>query len=441
MQEAIKYLKSVIDCNTTVIVACSGGPDSMCLLSLLCDLKKTTNFNIVVAHVNHKVRKQSDREYRYLEHYCSDNNIMFEGMEIAHKIPNNFESEARRIRYSFFKSLKAKYNAKYIITAHHGDDLVETILMRITRGSNISGYAGIKLIDNDYLHPLLYVDKKEILNYLKDNHIKYFIDKTNNKNEHTRNRYRHHVLSFLKKENPLVHLKYLAYSNKLLEYDKFIDDYVVDNKFINKNIIDIKKVKKQPDIIIKKCLEKIIVDIQKKDLFDVSDQNIEDMLKMIKSSRSNNKINLNNGYVGVRDYESFYIKKDINSYSFNTEFIDFYEDDNWLIKLVKNAEDDSNYVIRLDSRDIKMPLIIRSRIKGDKMLVKNLGTKKVKDIFIDEKISLQKRNTWPIICDSDEKVLLIPGLKKSKFAKDKTEKYDIILLCERKNFNEECQKK
>lgn len=440
MQEAIKYLKSIIDCNTTVIVACSGGPDSMCLLSLLCDLKKKMDFNIVVAHVNHKVRKQSDKEYQYLKQYCLDNNIIFEGMEIVHKIPNNFESEARRIRYSFFKSLKAKYNAKYIITAHHGDDLVETILMRITRGSNLSGYAGIKLIDNDYLHPFLYVDKKEILNYLKSNHIKYFIDKTNNKNEHTRNRYRHHVLTFLKKENPLVHLKYLAYSKKLLEYDKFIDGYVTDSRFINKNIIDIKKVKKQPDIIIKKCLEKIIVDIQKKDILDISDQNIEDMLKMIKSPKSNSTICLNNNYVGIKDYDSFYIKKDINANGFNTEFIDFYEDDNWLIKLVKKIEDDSNNVIRLDSKSIRMPLIIRSRTKGDKMQVKNLGTKKVKDIFIDEKISLHERDLWPIICDSDNNILLIPGLKKSKFAKDKTEKYDIILLCERKNFNEECQK-
>ena len=203
----------------------------------------------------------------------------------------------------------------------------------------------------------------------------------------------------------------------------------------------LKKVKKQPDIIIKKCLERIIVDIQKKDLFDVSDQNIEDMLKMIKSSKSNSTINLNNGYIAVRDYDSFYIKKDINANKFNTEFIDFYEDDNWLIKLVKKTDYDSNNVIRLDSKSIKMPLIIRSRIKGDKMQVKNLGTKKVKDIFIDEKISLHERDSWPIICDNNNNILLIPGLKKSKFAKDKTEKYDIILLCERKNFNEECQKK
>ncbi len=72
------------------------------------------------------------------------------------------------------------------------------------------------------------------------------------------------------------------------------------------------------------------------------------------------------------------------------------------------------------------------------MEVKNLGTKKVKDIFIDAKVSKYERNTWPLICDSNNDILSIPGLKKSKFSKDKTENYDIILLCERKVKNEKC---
>ena len=439
MDRSINFLDSILKDDDTVIIACSAGPDSMALLHVLIHLNK--KIKIVCAHVNHKVRKQSDKEYKYLEQYCLDNSIAFEGMEIVSKISHNFESEARSIRYSFFKSLKSEYHARFIITAHHGDDLIETILMRITRGSNISGYAGIKLVDNDYLHPFLFVDKKEIINYLKANHIKYFIDKTNYKDSHTRNRYRHHVLSFLKKENPMVHLKYLSYSKKLLEYDNFFEDYILKNKLINDEVINIKSIKKHSDVIIKKCLEMIIIKIQKNDILNISNQNIDDMLKMIKSLKNNITINLNNNYVAVRDYDSFYIRKDIDSCHFCKEFIDFYEDDNWSIKLVKKADDDSNYVIRIDSKSIKMPLIIRSRIKGDKMQVKNLGTKKIKDIFIDEKISVHDRDTWPIISDSNNNILLIPGLKKSKFAKDKTEKYDIILLCERKNYNEECQKK
>ena len=90
--------------------------------------------------------------------------------------------------------------------------------------------------------------------------------------------------------------------------------------------------------------------------------------------------------------------------------------------------DNSNNICRLDSNDITLPLIVRSRRMGDKIKVKGLnGTKKVKDIFIDKKMSLANRDIWPIVLDSKGEVVWIPGIKKSKFDKKKTEKYDIIL--------------
>ena len=90
--------------------------------------------------------------------------------------------------------------------------------------------------------------------------------------------------------------------------------------------------------------------------------------------------------------------------------------------------DDSNYVCRLNSKDVTLPLYVRSKINGDKIEVKNLnGSKKVKDIFIDSKIALNERKTYPIVVDSNNIVVWIPGLKKSKYNKEKNEKYDIIL--------------
>ncbi len=436
MDKSVCFLENTLQDNDTVIVACSAGPDSMCLLSVVHHLHK--RIKVICAHVNHKVRKQSDEEYLFLEKYCQERSIIFEGMELKETIKNNFESEARRIRYRFFNDLKEKYHAKYIITAHHGDDLIETILMRISRGSNVSGYAGLKLIDNDYLHPFLYIDKEEIFAYLKQNNIPYYIDQTNLELEHTRNRYRHLVLNFLKEENPKVHLKYLAFSNKLLEYDNFINQYINDHHLIKNGEIDINNLQNESDLIIKKCLELLIKDLQKNDLLDISDHNIDSMMKMIKSPTSNSQINLNNGFVAQKEYQKFRIKKEEHSEMINVQFNGLYEDDNWLIKLVDNEENDNNYVIRLSFQDIKGPLIIRSRVDGDKMEVKNLGTKKVKDIFIDAKVSKYERNTWPLICDSNNDILSIPGLKKSKFSKDKTENYDIILLCERKVKNEKC---
>lgn len=103
--------------------------------------------------------------------------------------------------------------------------------MRLTRGSNLSGYIGIKEVSiNDkykILRPLLMVTKEEIIEYLESNNIIYAIDNTNKEMEHTRNRYRHVILPFLKKENAKVHEKYLKFSKELIEYDNFVNNYII----------------------------------------------------------------------------------------------------------------------------------------------------------------------------------------------------------------------
>lgn len=429
MKESIEYLNALLKENDTVIVACSTGPDSMCLLFLMQNLSK--KINIICAHINHNVRKQSIKEYNYLEDYCKKNNIVFEGTSINEKYVNNFEEQAREFRYNFFESLYKKYNAKYIMTAHHGDDEIETILMRITRGSNLSGYVGIKINDGKYVRPLLYTTKDEIIKCLKDNNIKYFIDKTNKQNIHTRNRYRKFVNNFLKKENKNIHKKYLKFSNELENYDNFINKYIRNKKLINNNKVDLNKLLKEDNLIQRKVIELLIKEIQKDDLLDVSDNVTNEVLKMITSKKSNNQINLNNGYIARKDYNFLSIIKEKNNETYEVLFDDYFENDEWIIAK-KDSDKKSNFVLRLDSNDIKLPLIIRNKKDSDKIYVKNLGTKKVKDIFINEKISIDKRKTYPILVDSNNTVLWLPGLKKSKFDKEKNEKYDIILTSERK---------
>ena len=126
--------------NDTVVAGISAGPDSMCLLHLL----QTRTNNIVVCHINHNVRKQSKKEEEYLREYCKNNNLIFESMTIDNYKENNFENEARKKRYAFYEKVLNKYHSKYLFLAHHGDDLIETVLMKIIRGSNIEGYSGIK---------------------------------------------------------------------------------------------------------------------------------------------------------------------------------------------------------------------------------------------------------------------------------------------------------
>ena len=439
MKKVIEFLKKTIDKNTSLVVACSGGPDSMCLLDLVTKLKDELNLNIIVAHVNHKLRSESEEEAKMVENYSTENNLIFELLEITDYINGNFsEEDARKRRYKFFNEVIEKYHATALLTAHHGDDLIETILMRLTRGSNLSGYIGIKEISQNEnyktLRPLLSVTKDEIINYLKENNVPYRLDKTNQELKHTRNRYRHVVLPFLKKENPKVHEKYLKFSKELIEYDNFVNTYINDNKFIVDNSIVINKVSGQTDFIKRKCLELLIKDIQSKDYFDISDEQTNNLMKLY--NQSNKSIDLNNNYIGTNGYGKIFIKKKENKVLNEIIFDKDTLLEDFILYYNSPDGDNSNSCIYLDTSEIMMPLRIRSLLPGDKIKVKNLnGSKKISDIFIDSKVPKDKRSTYPILVDSQNTVLWVPNLKKSQFSKDKSQKYDIIIRCKARWIN------
>ena len=244
MQRVINFLENelILKENDVIVLGNSYGPDSMALLNVLLNIRKKLNINIVVAHVNHNLRKESAKEKVDLEKYCLDNNLIFESMIIEQYGDDNFHNEARNIRYNFFEDLVRKYNANYLFTVHHGDDLIETIIMRIARGSTLKGYSGFsKIVDMGtykLVRPLIYVTKDEIVAYNEKNHIKYAVDKSNFKDKYTRNRYRHVILPFLKREDPNVHEKFLKFSTTLEEYDQYI------NEEINRSIKKVYKDKK-----------------------------------------------------------------------------------------------------------------------------------------------------------------------------------------------------
>ncbi len=143
MDSVYKFIDSLNIKSEYVVTAISGGPDSMFLLEVL----KKYNFKIVVCHVHHNHRAESDNEALMVEEYCKKNNMIFEFMKIEEYTNNTFtEVEARELRYKFFDKVLKKYNSDILFTAHHGDDLIETVLMRLTRGSSLKGYAGFEPI-------------------------------------------------------------------------------------------------------------------------------------------------------------------------------------------------------------------------------------------------------------------------------------------------------
>ena len=446
MKEVFEFLNNEIELkDQTVVAAISGGPDSMALLQILIEIRKNINLNIVCAHVNHKLRKESEQEKVMVENFCIKNNIIFEYMEINKYGTGNFHDQARQIRYDFFNQTVMKYNAKYLFTAHHGDDLIETILMRISRGSTLGGYSGfnkLNKVNNYYIvKPLIYVTKQQLLEYVEQNNIEYAIDKSNEKDVYTRNRYRKNILPFLKEENINIHKKYLQFSEELQKNEEFIKEEL--NKILpvvlSNNKLNVEKFKILNIVLKERIIEKMLQYVYSNNISLINNKHIKDILKLIDSNKPNISICLPTNKKAIKSYGYFEIKdEEINHEEYNYEFNNEITIDDYYITIVDDCTDKSNYIIRLNSEELTLPLYIRNIRRSDKMEVKGLnGSKKIKDIFINNKIPAEERKRFPILVDSNNKILWLPGAKKSKYDKSKNEKCDIIIKCIKKGGNYE----
>lgn len=419
-----------------IVIGCSTGPDSMALVDMLLKIREKYNLYLIVAHVNHNVRKESYEEAEFIKEYCASNGIIFESMVIEEYGDDNFHNEARNIRYNFFEEIIYKYGAYYLMTAHHGDDLIETILMRMVRGSNLNGYSGFKktvdMGDYKIIRPLIEYTKKELEDYDRENNVTYFVDSSNEKDKYTRNRYRKYVLPFLKEEEENVHLKFLKFSNSLNNACRFIEKVTknaIKNCVVNDKIL-IDKFLGEDEFIQREILYDFLSEFYQDDLMLINDRHIDIIMNLINNKKSNITINLPNDVLARKNYNEFEIVRNIDAIgAYEIEFDKYVMlPNNHSIEMISDTDNNSNNICRLKSDDIVLPLIVRTRRIGDRIKIKGLdGSKKVKDIFIDKKISLDDRDSWPIVVDSSGEVVWIPGIKKSKNDKKVTEDYDIIL--------------
>lgn len=234
----LKNFKKHLSSGDTVILGFSGGPDSVFLLHLL----KHLDIKIIVAHVNHSIRKESDAE----EKWCKEtalatlfskkellSNTTFHSkkvniIQLSKKNKKGLEETGREIRYNFFKKLKNKYNAKFIITAHHADDNLETVILNFTRGAGLRGLSGMpEKTENPELplfRPLLTTSKKQILEFLKFNKIDFKTDKSNSDIKFKRNFIRHEIIPKLKKINPSLTETIAKNNTELREINNFVTE-------------------------------------------------------------------------------------------------------------------------------------------------------------------------------------------------------------------------
>lgn len=229
--------------NDSIVIGVSGGPDSICLLHILNEIKNELNFKIYVAHINHMIREEADSETEYVKEFCKSLGIecyikRIDVVEIANNLKRGTEETGRQIRYEFFNEILEKTNSNKIATAHNNNDKVETILMNILRGSGTSGLKGIEAIrDNMYIRPLINTSREEIEEYCETNELGPKIDESNNENIYTRNKIRNIVIPYIKQEfNPNI----IKTINRLSEVANEENEYlnkVTENEF-NKLLLE-----------------------------------------------------------------------------------------------------------------------------------------------------------------------------------------------------------
>lgn len=310
--------------NDSIVIGVSGGPDSICLLHILNEIKNELNFKIYVAHINHMIREEADEETEYVKDFCENLGIecyikRIDVVEIANNLKRGTEETGRQIRYEFFNEILEKTNSNKIATAHNNNDKVETILMNILRGSGTSGLKGIEAIrDNKYIRPLINTSREEIEEYCKTNKLEPRIDKSNNENIYTRNKIRNIVIPYIKQEfNPNI----IKTINRLSEVANEENEYlnkVTENEFNklllekanNSYVLNLKDFNKL-ELVIKRRVILYTINELLSSTTGIEKVNIDDIIKLCNTNIGNKYLSpIKNLKVLVKKGKIFFIALD-----------------------------------------------------------------------------------------------------------------------------------
>ncbi len=298
---------SLVKKGDKIVVAVSGGPDSMCLIDTLYRLKDELEFSILVAHVNHGIRIESDLEKEYVEKYCKERNIPFFYLKVD--VPKlskekkiSEETCGRMVRYDFFEKVRQENNADLIAVAHNLNDNIETILLNQIRGCGLKGLIGMDFKFNNIIRPLLTIEKKDILVYNNELELHPCFDKTNEEDIYLRNKIRLQLIPYLQELNPNFVTNISRMRNILKEDNDFIEEYtnIVFDKVIikidnSKIVFDFSKFMNEHKSIQKRIIRKII---EKKisNLDGIENIHVLDIIKLLNNNIKGKKYIIGNKF-------------------------------------------------------------------------------------------------------------------------------------------------
>ena len=418
----------LIDKDDSLLLAISGGIDSMVMLDYFINLKDSMNLKLSVAYVDHQRREDSYLDYQLIDETCKKHKIPLYTTKLEYEPQINFHSYAHKKRYDFFVEICYKIKANKIVLAHNANDNAETITMRLVRGSSFEGYRGIMPIstykDITVIRPLLMVSRHEIISYQKEHNVKYNEDSSNSEDNYTRNRYRHYVLPIFEQENP----KYL---DKFIQFSHYQDiAYQLIKKtttiYLNNNLVKTKKgyllnvddFKSTEEIVQIEAIKEIVNTITDNSV-ELAYRNIIDIKNLFYNQKPHVELKLNDRLFVYKTYDLMYFEN-TKPEEYNFRFLVSNEStitlpNNDLVIITKKPNKNYDIIFKLcyNNLDLIFPLTIRNRIDGDKIKTTS-GTKKLKDIFINKKIPKLIRNKIPIVLNKNDEIIFVPNIFKAK---------------------------
>lgn len=407
METILNTLKSHMTLNkkTTLIISVSGGSDSMALLHAL----SLSPAKIVVVHFNHMLREQSRHEADMVESFAKahGHSYHYYTLELDKK---NFQHQAHHMRRHYLKEVARIYQTPYILTAHHLDDLLESILMKLTKGSNLLGYAGMQYLHEKegytFIKPLLYVDKKSILTYLKTHQVPYMEDASNQEDTYLRNRYRHTITPIMKQENPNLLEQAQAFHYQLTHAFNYIRKQTI--AYLNgSEELDLETFLKLDQAI----KDDVIIYLVELKHLKINQRTLIKIQEMLASNKPNQSYQLSADLHFIKAYNKAHIKpllSDSDTKIILNEGLTRYKNMS-IFTFLQDSSVVTEEFSKLCYNKLAFPLFLRHKNEGD-LLAYDYGHKKLKKLMIDLKIPTEKRKKIWVLTDSNDCILIVDGI-------------------------------
>ena len=421
--------------NSKIILGLSGGSDSVALLDIF--LNSGNNYNIIACHVNHGIDiGQSKLHEEFVKKLCEKMNVKLlvkriDIPKLSHRYKLGIEEMSRLKRREFFEQSLNKFNASKIVLGHHLDDQAETFIMRLIRGTSLTGLESIKELDGYYYRPMIAIEKIEIIKYLKSNNLQWVEDLSNNDSKFTRNFIRANIIPLLKQLNPNFNnsikntIKVIGNTNTYVnkKVDKFIKNKIIESKSIK--IIKIEEMKKIPRALNYAIISKIL-----KEYFSSKDnlifKNVEDTYALMLSKKPSGQVFIKKNIIVEKGYEKLYIydakKIPKKNFKYEVKWSDNKEYDFFKILFTTKLKKENYSYFKLNPND---KIVIRTFKNGDKIFYTKNKSKKLQDIFVNEKIPKFARHFIPLLLVGNE-IIKIPFISAKSVKELTTNKGKLI---------------